>query len=152
MNSYFCQKCPCKKGTWSQALRVAAISKSPLSTVNQANLVVYRPEIVDISQQKQTAGAEVDQSGQPFAHIHAVNTEKAEEGEEQPGYIVIDLAFVEANICVPVHSRDEEEINDPTDEKQTQGEKVEGSGNRFAIIEAMGAEETEDPEKIADKS
>jgi len=80
-----------------------------------------------------------------------VNAEKAEESEEQPSNIVIDLAFVEADIGVPVHSRNEEEINDPADEKQAQREKVEGSGDRLAIIETMGTEETEDPEEIADE-
>jgi len=80
-----------------------------------------------------------------------VNSEKAEESEEQPGNIVIYLAFVETDIGVPVHSWYEEEINDPTDEKQTQGEKVEGSGDRLAVIEAMGTEETEDPEEVANE-
>ena len=56
-----------------------------------------------------------------------MNAEKAEEGEEQPCNIVIDLAFVEADVSFPVHSRDEKEINDPADEKQTQGEKIKGS-------------------------
>ena len=80
-----------------------------------------------------------------------MNTEKTEEGEEKPGNIVIDLAFVEADVSIPVHSRNEKEINDPADEKQTQGEKIEGSGDRLAIIEAMGADEAEDPEEVADE-
>lgn len=80
-----------------------------------------------------------------------MDAENPEKSEEQPGNIVIDLAFVKADIGVPVHSRDEEEIDDPADEKQPQGEKVEGTGNRLAIIKAMGAEEAENPEEVADE-
>jgi hypothetical protein len=45
-----------------------------------------------------------------FSYKHAVNAEKAEEGKEEPGNIVIDLAFVESDVGIPVHSRNEKEI------------------------------------------
>jgi hypothetical protein len=54
-------------------------------------------------------------------------------------------------IDVPVHSGDEEEINDPPDKKQTQVKKVKSAGDWLAIIEAMGAEEAEDPEEAANE-
>jgi hypothetical protein len=64
----------------------------------------------------------------PVSHlsVDAAKTEEAEEGVEEPGTRVIDLAFPELDIGVPVHYRDEKEIKDPPDEKQTQGGKIEG--------------------------
>jgi len=52
---------------------------------------------------------------------------------------------------LPVERGYQEEINQPAYQKQSKGEKIQGAGELFSIVETMGAQKTEDPEKVADK-
>ena len=80
-----------------------------------------------------------------------MDAEQAEEGQQQPGDIVVDVAIDEANIRLPVHLGDQEKIDDPADEQQSKGEEIDGSGDWPAVVETVHAEKTEYPEKVAEK-
>lgn len=114
-------------------------------------MVIEGPEIVNDPDEKEPSGQQVENAGQPFPHIHPVDAEQAEEGQQQPGDIVVDVAFDEANIRLAVHLGNQEQIDDPADKQQAEGEEIDGSGDWPAVVKAVHAEKAEYPEEVAKK-
>ena len=106
--------------------------------------------VKDDADQEETAGKQIDQPGPPFAEIEPVNAENAEKGEQDPGDVVIYRAGDITDIRRAIERGDQEEIDQPADKEKTECEEVDGTAHRTAEVEAMGAQETEDPEKVAD--
>src|SRR5690606_18748349 len=77
------------------------------------DLLVQRPVVVGHAEQEQAAGEEVDDGGDPLAHVQAVGAEHAEEGQQYPGQVEVDPPGAEARIRLPVHGRDQKQVNDP---------------------------------------
>src|SRR5690606_35531044 len=96
-------------------------------------------------EQEQAAGEEVDDGGDPLAHVQAVGAEHAEEGQQYPGQVEVDPPGAEARIRLPVYGRDQKQVNDPANEEQAQGEEVQGPRPGFAVIETVGPHEAENP-------
>jgi hypothetical protein len=69
---------------------------------------------------------------------------------QQPGYGIIYGTGSEPEICLSVKGWNKKKIYEPTDTQKAEGEKVNGSNQRLAIIETMGSGETENPEYITD--
>jgi hypothetical protein len=78
-----------------------------------------------------------------------MDTEQPQKGEEYPSQVVVNIPFMEADIGLSVHRWNEKKIHEPADQKKSQGKKVNGAGNGFAIIKTMGANKTENPQQIA---
>ena len=73
-----------------------------------ADLAVEGPEIVKNTQPEKSNRHQVQQSRPPFAHVKSVNSEEAEEREQNPGDRIVDRPSNEAAISFPVHRRDQE--------------------------------------------
>ncbi len=86
----------------------------PLGSIDQADLVIQCPEIIDITQAEDPDCTEINQARNPFPHIHPVDTKQAEKRQQQPGEIEINLSFAVADICIPVHAWYKEQIDYPT--------------------------------------
>lgn len=78
-----------------------------------------------------------------------MDAQQPQKGEENPGQIVVDCPFMKADIRVPVHRWNKKEIHQPPDQEESQGKKIESTGDGPAIIKTMGANKTEDPQEIA---
>jgi hypothetical protein len=80
-----------------------------------------------------------------------MDAEEPEEGEQYPSQRIIDPSGTKPQIRLPVHGGNQEEIEDPPDEQQPQREKVNGPGDGFSVIEAVGTREPEDPQYVAQR-
>jgi hypothetical protein len=107
-------------------------------TVQNGQLIVQGPIVVDIADKKKTPGEKVEDPREPLAHVKPVNPENAEKGEQNPCDIVIVSSRSETKVGLTIHGWNEKEIHDPADEKQPQSEKIDGSCHGFAIIKPMG--------------
>src|SRR5690606_20164950 len=112
--------------------------------VSDRHLGIQRPEIVEHSNEEQSAAAQVDDSGDPFALVHPVHAEYTEEGQQYPGDVVVDRPGVEAQISLAIHRWDQKQVDDPADKEQAQGEKPDRSGHRLAIVEAVRTKRSEE--------
>ena len=135
----------------SKRLREAWSERSALPRcIHHGNLIVQRPEIVQVADPQQARGAQVNDPRHPLAHVEAVHAEKPEKGKQHPRDGVVDAAGAEAQVGFAVHAGNQEQVDQPADAEQAQGEEPEGAGNRPAVVEAVGAGEAEDPEDVAD--
>jgi len=119
--------------------------------VDFADLAVKCAEVVEEAEADEDGGEEVDEAGAPLGHVEAVDAEGSEEGEQEPGDGVVEMARLEAEVGLAIHAGDEKQIDNPADEEEPQGEEPDGSRDGFAIVEAMGSHESEDPQDIADQ-
>ncbi|VTR70686.1 hypothetical protein DESC_830003 [Desulfosarcina cetonica] len=79
-----------------------------------------------------------------------MDAKKPQKGEQYPGDGIVDRSGPEADVGLAIHGRDQEQIHQPTDAQQAQGEEIDRPGDGFAIIKPMGPGETENPQNIAD--
>ena len=77
--------------------------RSSAGAIDDADLVVESPEVVEQTETKDRAREEIEYSSQPLAHVHPVDAEKAEEGEQNPGDAVVDRSRAEPEIRLPIH-------------------------------------------------
>ncbi len=82
--------------------------------------------------------------------LKTVRSEESEEGEQHPGDRVVLGSGGKSQIRPAVHRRDQEQAYDPADAQQSKNKKPYGAGDRFAVVEAMAADEAEDPQNVAD--
>lgn len=113
------------------------------------NYLVKSPEVIQVTNQKQAAGTKIDDAADPFTHVEAVNAEDTKKGEEKPADIEIIFTGLVFQISFALHGRDLKDVDDPANEQETEGQKINGAGDRFAVIKAMRASETKKPEYIA---
>ena len=59
-------------------------------TISDGDLVVQCPEIIEKPQPEQAAGQQIDNAGNPFSHVHPMDTEKSQKRQENKGLIVIN--------------------------------------------------------------
>jgi hypothetical protein len=114
-----------------------------------ADLRVKRPVIVEPADAKQTQREQVQKSCSPLAHVKPMDTEYAEEGEQNPSNRIVDRTCHKSSICSPVHGGNQKQVNNPADEKQAKGKKPDRTGHWLAVVKAMRASETEKPEQAA---
>ncbi len=69
--------------------------------------------------------------------------------QQNPGDVVVDTPGLKPQVGFTVHGRDQEQVDQPTNAQQAQGEEPDGPGNRLAVIEAMGPGEAENPQQVA---
>lgn len=81
-----------------------------------------------------------------------MNAEQAEEGEQHPGDGVVVGADAVAGGGVAVHAGDQEQVDQPADAEQSEGAEPDGAADRAAEVEAVRADEAENPEDVADGS
>ena len=80
-----------------------------------------------------------------------MGSEWSEEGLERPCYSVVRFAGGVAALCLALHSRDQEEVDEPANSEQACGAEPEGAGLGFSVVEAVSAGKAEDPEDVADR-
>jgi len=119
-------------------------------SVNQMDLIIQGPVIVNISDSEQSGGQQINDSGNPFSHIKPMDAEESQKGVQNPGDIVIDGPFAEPQIGFPVHGGNQKQIDDPADEQQPESKKIEGAGYRFSEIKPVRTGESEQPKDVAD--
>ncbi|MNC55862.1 hypothetical protein D3C75_1054200 [compost metagenome] len=78
-----------------------------------------------------------------------MHTENPQKCQQNPGYVVVRFPGVEAQVRLPIHRRNQEQVDQPANPQQTQGEEPNGSGYRLAVIETVGTGEAENPQQIA---
>ena len=123
-------------------------SPSPAS-VDQGHLVVEGPIVIDVTDPQDAPGEQVNDSRDPFPHVHPVDTQEPQEGEQDPGHVVVQPSRAESQVGLPVHGRDQEEVHDPPDQEKTQGEEPDGPGYGFAVVEPVRSRKAEDPAPIS---
>lgn len=79
-----------------------------------------------------------------------MNAEQAEEGEQHPGDGVVVGADAVAGGGVAAHAGDQEEVDEPADAEQAEGAEPDGAADRAAEVEAVRADEAENPEDVTD--
>src|SRR5690606_29298352 len=112
------------------------------------NLLVERPVVIQHAYQEQAASKEVDDGGDPLAHVQTMGAKDPEKSQRYPGQIEIDPAAAKALISPIIHGRNQEQVDDPADEEQPQSEEVQGAGPGFAIVETVRAHESENPQQV----
>ncbi len=116
-----------------------------------ADLLVERQEVAKDAQPQQAHGEQIDQAGDPLAHVETMHAEDAEKSQQQPAGGVVDAAFAVFAIGVAIHAGDQEQVDDPADEEQAHSEEPDHAGDLAAVIvETVCAHETKDPQHIAD--
>ena len=78
-----------------------------------------------------------------------MNPEYAQEGQQNPTQIVIHRPADISPLGLPLHRRNQEQINYPADEQQPQSEKPDDASDFLAVIKTMGPRESEKPNKIS---
>lgn len=79
-----------------------------------------------------------------------MNAEQSQEGEKNPRDRVVDGACDEPLVSGPIHRRNEEQVHDPANQKQPEGEEPDGTRHRLTVVKPMRAGETKEPEQVAD--
>src|SRR3989338_10433045 len=102
-------------------------------SVHDSDLVIEGPEVVKVADSQKAERAKVQDAGDPLAHVHPMNPEKAQEGQQYPGDGIVDLACPEPEISLTVHRRDQEKVYQPPDAEQTQGEEPDCSSQRLSV-------------------
>ena len=95
------------------------------------DLVIERPEIVEDTQQEQPAGDEIQQPGQPLPHVHAMQAEHAQESQQHPGQRVVGRPGMKTHVRLTVHRWNQEQVDQPADAQQSEGEKPDRAGDRL---------------------
>src|SRR5678815_794462 len=116
-----------------------------------ADLRVEGPQVVEHAEQEHAAGHEIEDAGEPLAHVEAVDAEQAEEGEQDPGDVVADRARRVPELRRALHPGDEEQVDQPADAEQPEREEPDRARDRPAEVEAVRAGEAEDPQEVADQ-
>jgi len=49
-----------------------------------------------------------------------------------------------------IEFRHQDQIHQPTDQKQAEGEEVDGAADRSPVVKMVGTQEPEDPEDVAE--
>lgn len=114
------------------------------------DLVIQGAPVINDANTKQAHGQQVDQTGDPFALVKAVNAKHAKECEQHPGNVVIDRALQKATIGAFVHARYQEQIHNPADQEQAERKEPDDAGDGPAVIKTVSAHETENPENVSD--
>ena len=122
-----------------------------MGVIDLADLLVEGPEVVKDANEEQPAGKQVQNAGNPFAQVEAVEAEAAKKSEQHPGDGIVGGAGDKAAVGLTIHERDEEEIDEPTNEQEAGGEEPNGAGDGFAVIKPVGAGESENPKEITDE-
>jgi hypothetical protein len=86
-------------------------------TVQNGQLIVQGPVVINVSDEKKTSGEEVEDSCEPFAHVKPVNPQNAQKREQNPCYIVIVFPALKRRSAT-IHGWNQKEIRNPADEKQ----------------------------------
>ncbi|MNH37632.1 hypothetical protein D3C79_985560 [compost metagenome] len=68
-----------------------------------------------------------------------------EEGQQDPGDVVVNAPGLEPEVGFTVHGRDQEQVDQPANAQQAQGEEPDGAGYRLAVIETMRPGKAENP-------
>jgi len=112
-------------------------------------LLVQGKKVIEVAKQKQSTSAEVKQTGEYFSHVETVHAEQAQERQENPGKIIINRSRYETVTGLPLHRGNQEQIDNPADKEEAKGEEPDDPCYLFTIVEAMGSDESEDPEQVA---
>lgn len=120
------------------------------TAIGLVDLFVQRPKIIEPADAEKTSGQQVDDTRDPFFEVEAVDSEQAEERQENPSDRVIHGARGETHLSPSIHRRNQEQIDQPPDPEQTKREEPNRSTDLFTVIETVGAEETEDPNDVPD--
>ena len=119
--------------------------------VHGRDLLIQRPVIVDHADEQQAEAQQIEDTRADLAHIKTVQAEYPEERQQHPANSEVHFTFHIPAIGRTFEHRHEKQVNDPPDTKQTQGEQIDGAAYRAAEIEAMRAQETEDPQHVSDE-
>ena len=131
------------------------------------DLLIERQHIECVPEAKQSTGDHIDDPGDDLAHVKPVNPEQSQEEQQAPRDGVVDAIMVSLDVkntgamdgaeVVQVYVKDQESaLERPEKElkafqKQAAGEKPNRAGQRFAEVEAMGADEAENPKHVPDE-
>lgn len=74
-----------------------------------------------------------------------MDAEDAEESQKQPGNIIIKGSGLVLHISFTFHGWNFEDINEPTNQEETESAEVNRSGDGSAVIEAMRTSEAKNP-------
>src|SRR5687767_9765924 len=80
-----------------------------------------------------------------------MHAEKAEECQKNPRHRIVDFASNVFSICLSIHGRDQEKINQPSNSQQAQGKKPDRSAHRFAVIKTVRPSKPKNPEQVTDQ-
>ena len=107
-------------------------------SIEFVDLAVQGAEVVGPADSEKTAGEEPDETGAPFSQIEAVNAEVAQEGLQDPRDIVVVFPCGVVAVGLPIHAWNEEEVDDPTNEKESSCEQPNHAGD-WAVRSKIGA-------------
>jgi len=122
---------------WSFTLRKTQTPALLIGTVDDRNLIVQRPEVIDVTHTKDTKRAQINDAADPLPHVKSVNPKETKESEKYPGDVVIDPAFSESQIRFTGHGWYQEQIQKPTNAQKTESKKINRAGDRLTIIKPV---------------
>src|SRR5260221_13019844 len=125
-------------------------SLSP-DAVQLTDLGVEGPQVVEQAEQEQAPRQQIDDAGDPLAHVKTVDAEDAEEGQQDPRDVVADRTRRVAQLCGAFHPGDEKHVDQPADAEQPEREEPDRARDRPAEIEPVRSGEAENPKGIADQ-
>ena len=70
--------------------RLLSLFSKLRGTVYDRDLIIQRPEIINVADSEDSKRAQVDDATYPFSHIHSVDSQKAQKGKQYPGNRIID--------------------------------------------------------------
>jgi hypothetical protein len=118
--------------------------------VDLTDLVVQRPEIIKNAQPKQAAAQQIDDARDQLAHVEPVYAKGSQERKQYPSYRMVQWASSIAEIGLPIHTGDEEQIDQPPDAQKSGREEPNGSRDWLSVIETVRSSESKQPEYVTD--
>ena len=94
-----------------------------LSSVCFGHLIVQSPVVEETTDEKQSAGKQVQDASHPLAHVHAVDAEESQKGQGNPGDVVVDFSFLVASVRLTIQARYQNQIYKPPDTCKAEREK-----------------------------
>ena len=116
--------------------------------INVRDLFIEGEEVPQDAQAEEAGADQVEQTGEDFAHVEAVDTEQAQKGQQDPGEVVVDGAVHIAAFRLALHAGNQEQVYDPANEEQAQSKEPDNAGYLLAVIEAVGPDKPEYPQQV----
>lgn len=108
-----------------------------LRGISLTDLRIQGAEVIDPARYEQSASKEIQDTGEPFSHVHPVDTQVACESLQDPGNRIVDRTCFVAQFRFSLHPRDQKQVDNPSNAKKAGGEKPDRSGNWLSEVKSV---------------
>ncbi len=132
----------------SEPAREDLLEGASVLRVANGHLVIQRPEVIQHPQKEQPTRHQVQQPADPLPLIHPVHAEHPKKRQQNPRHVVFNRSSGKSQVCFTVHGRNQEQVDQPANPQQTEGEEPDRPGHRLAVIKAMGTGKSKNPQQV----